>query len=162
MAHPGIVHNHSERVEMQADLMGRRRIFVATVAGMIATCLCASSAIAEEGDQFEGAIWQFELTQKKSPDTKLVGQYRIAKHVVYQKTKRDDKDFSKEVGKNHPEGKKTKMEVTEFRAFNESEKKRLLIEGTARLKLVKGGEWSGVFTDKDGINWDMKCTRIQE
>lgn len=123
--------------------------------------LCAGhGALAQEGDQFEGAVWQFEMSQKKSPDTKLVGRYRIANHVVFQKDVPSDPQFSKQVGKNQPDGKRTKMEVTDFRVFEQPSKKQQRVAGTARLKMVKFGEWTGVFTDEKGVNWDMKCTRI--
>lgn len=136
---------------------------------LLAVCLAATACIslktpvfAQEGDQFEGAVWQFEMSQKKNPQTKLTGRFRIADHVVFQMDKPSDPKFSKQVGKNHPDGKKTMMEVADFRVFTQPGKKQQRIAGTAKLKMIKFGEWTGVFTDKDGVNWDINCSRINE
>lgn len=117
---------------------------------------------AADQDQFEGAVWRFKMTQKKSDNTTLIGRYRISDHTVYQKDTPADPSFSKAVGKNHPNGTKTRMEVVDFRAFQQSNKKQQRIEGTARLKMVEFGKWTGMFTDKVGVNWDFECSRIQE
>ena len=139
-----------------------RHCFLATLFFAIA-CFCSAPPVfAQEEDQFEGAVWQFAMSQKKAPQTKLIGRFRISKHVVFQKEKRSDAEFSKQVGKNHPVGKKTRMEVAGFRVFEQANKKQQSIAGTARLKMIRFGEWTGVFTDEKGVNWDIKCSRIME
>ena len=54
------------------------------------------------------------------------------------------------------------MEVADFRAFDQGTNKQQRVAGKARLKMVKYGDWTGVFTDSDGVNWDMRCVRIEE
>jgi hypothetical protein len=112
-------------------------------------------------DNFDGAVWKFEMTNKKDPAKKLFGRFRVSNHVLFQKDTPSDPKYSKQVGKNFPDGKKTRFEVSDFRVLtpNMSE---LKVKGTARLTLVKVGEWEGLFTDGRGVNWDFKASRIQE
>lgn len=144
------------------NLVGSVR-FLLVVCVAAAACFSVGLPVfAQEGDQFEGAVWQFEMSQKKSPQTKLIGRYRISDHVVFQMDKPTDPQFSKQVGKNYPDGTKTKMEVADFRVFEQPNKKQQRIAGTARLRMIKFGEWTGVFTDEKGVNWNIKCSRIKE
>lgn len=119
-----------------------------------------STAVAQ--DNFEGAVWKFEMSNKKDPGEKLVGRFRVSNHVLYQKDTPADPKYSKRVGTNHPGGKKTRFEVRDFRAFTQEGKRQLRMEGTARMTMLRIGEWEGLFTDKSGANWDLRASRIEE
>ena len=80
---------------------------------------------------------------------------------MFQKDSPSDPDYTKRVGKNNPKGTTTSFEVDDFRAFTR-QKKQVRMKGSAKLSLVKYGEWTGVFTDRRGVKWEIKVTRIEE
>jgi hypothetical protein len=121
----------------------------------------AQSAAAGE-DNFDGAVWKFEMSNKKEPAKKMVGRFRVSNHVLFQKDTPSDPKYSKRVGKNYPNGKRTRVEVRDFRAFTKEGMNQVRLEGTARLSLVKFGEWEGLFTDGSGSNWGFTASRIEE
>lgn len=121
----------------------------------------SQSAVAGD-DNFDGAVWRFEMTNRKDTGKKLIGRFRVSNHVLFQKDTPSDPKFSKRVGTNHPSGKKTRFEVRDFRVFTAEDKKQMRMQGTARLLLVKFGEWEGQFTDQSGVNWDFHAFRILE
>lgn len=113
-------------------------------------------------DTIDGAVWRFEMTNKTNPGRKFNGRYRVSDHVLYQKDSPEDAEYAKRVGTNHPNGKRTQFEVEDFRVLIPGQKAQLRIKGTARLVMVKFGEWEGVFIDGRGVNWDFKAFRIIE
>lgn len=111
----------------------------------------------------DGARWRFYMTSKGPSGIKLTGSYRINNHVLYQKEKRTDVQMDKKVGTNFPINKKrTKTEFADLRVMDLKSKEFSQIKGTARLKMVEGGKWSGGFTDGKGMNWSFTCRRVQE
>lgn len=140
--------------------------WLAAVAVGLLISLAAADCRAEgrDGGDFEGAVWRFEMTPKGSRGggAPLAGRYRVAKHVLYQKRDRQDKDFSKRVGTNRPSGKRTKVEFDGLRAADKDGAFREGIGGTALLTMDRFGEWSGTLVDGDGRHWDFRCTRVKE
>jgi len=134
----------------------------------VIACACfaliapAAHPAAAAQDNFDGAVWKFEMSNKKDPAKKLVGRFRVSNHVLFQKDTPSDPKCSKRVGTNHPNGKRTRIEVRDFRTFTKEEKNQVRLEGTARLSLVKFGEWEGLFTDGNGANWGFTASRIEE
>ncbi len=139
------------------------------------------SALAQRGDSFEGAVWRFSMTPKVRQKEKMGGVFRVNNYEVFQKEKPDDEAFSKQVGKIEPNGKKTRIEFHDAKAFEgrpgsgpsakpgsgdgglgAGRGRRTELKGTAALKMEKFGEWSGLFIDSEGNHWDFKCSRIQE
>lgn len=121
-----------------------------------------SSEAQQAGDNFEGAIWYFKMTPKLKGFNVLRGQFRVSDHVVYQKEGRDSDEFSKRVGVNHPNGKRTKVEFTDLRAKTPKNDWRNEIKGEVKMRLDEYGKWSGLLTDGMGRNWDFNCTRVKE
>lgn len=119
----------------------------------------------KDGGEFDGAVWKFQLTPKPAGGDRvpLSGRYRIAENVLYQRRDDDDKEFSKKVGKNKPNGAtKTKVEFTDLRAVAKGGAAREGIKGTATLTKERHGEWSGTFVDGDGDRWEFHCSRYKE
>ena len=102
------------------------------------------------------------MTSRKHPELKFVGFFRVSEHALYQAETPADKKLSKKVGTNHPNGKMTRFDVEDFRVFVPKTREPMKMKGTARLSLVKFGEWEGMFTDGRGGNWDFHAYRIQE
>lgn len=146
----------------------RRAAFIrsAIVLAFIARFVLTASPRAWAQDNFDGAVWRFEMSSKTGPARKVQGRYRVSDHVLFQNDTPADTKFSKRVGTNHPNGGKTRFEVEDFRVFPAGQRPRrdnfVLMKGTARLKAVKFGEWEGLFTDGAGRNWDFKAFRILE
>lgn len=138
------------------------RVLFASLTTAFAFLTCSSMpASAQEGDNIEGAVWQFEMTKKgRSPST-VKGQFRMSDHSVYQKENRSAARFDKKVGINKPNGKRTRTEFDNLRAFD-ADRRPSLHDGVATLKMDGLGEWSGTFTDSDGTNWAMKLSRVKE
>jgi len=130
------------------------------LAGVLSFILPGSSA-AEE-DNFEGAVWKFEMSNKNDSSRVLVGNFRVSSHILFQKATPSDPTYSKKVGTNKPNGTKTRFEVADFRAFTKKKKVEFLIKGTGRVSLVEFGEWKGLFTDGRGVNWAIRLSRIKE
>jgi len=131
-------------------------------ASLVAVCLLSVQKPVSAEDNFDGAIWKFEMTNKKDATKKVIGRFRVSDNVLYQKDTPSDPKYSKKVGTNHPNGKRTRFEVTELRAFKQKSKELIRIKGTGRIALVKFGEWEGLFTDGRGTNWEFKASRIEE
>ena len=133
---------------------------------MFATGTGTSEAVAQTGHQFEGAVWRFTMAPKFPRAVKRQGAFRVADNKIFQKTKSDDKDFSKEIGVNKPDGNKTRIELKDFRTFEIASGGGLgaqnRIDGTALLKMNRFGEWSGRFIDGDGKHWEFQCSRVVE
>ncbi len=125
----------------------------------------SSSTMAQEQGQFEGAIWRFSMTPRpplrgREP---LRGVFRVHNHVLYQKSIRSpDAPFDKEIGKNHPNGKKTRIEFHDLRAADRNQNFKGGLSGQVLLSFDAFGEWSGRYIDAQGLHWDFKCTRVQE
>lgn len=133
--------------------------------GVLAAALCFSAyhgtILAQQGDNIDGAIWQFELTKKgRSPST-VKGQFRVSKHVVYQKEKRNSPSFANQVGTNKPDGARARTEFEGLRVFDQ-DRKASKMNGVATIQRNRFGEWTGTFTDGEGTNWDMKLSRVKE
>ena len=122
----------------------------------------ANPRTAPDGDRFEGAIWTFQMKPRQQGLVTLRGNFRVSNHVVYQKKTREASDFRKKVGRNHPSGKRTRIEFHDLRAFTLRKQVKNGIKGTARIKIDEFGRWSGMFTDGRGRNWDFQCKRAQE
>ncbi|MBB3208879.1 hypothetical protein FHS27_004713 [Rhodopirellula rubra] len=136
------------------------RIVATFLFGMLAaTCF---APVATSQDNFDGAVWAFKMSKKQEPKKIIGGRFRVSNHVLFQKFDPSDAQFSKRVGKNHPNGQKTRFDVDDFRVFTEPKKRLILIKGTGRLSMDKIGEWSGIFTDGRGSNWTFKASRIKE
>jgi hypothetical protein len=131
------------------------------LAAVLVATIAPDTAQAQEGDSFEGAVWNFTMTPKGKGRT-LKGRFRVSNRVIYQKEKPDDEEFSKQVGTNHPRRGRTRIVFSELRAFDADRMPRTDIKGTARLTNDKLGAWSGLITDGEGRNWDFKCTRVKE
>lgn len=129
---------------------------------VLGIAVCNTSQAGPAGDNFEGAIWYFQMTPKLKGARVLRGQFRVADHIVYQKTTRDSEKFNKTVGTNHPNGKKTRVEFTDLRAMNPDKQWRNGMQGEVKMTLDQFGKWSGMFTDRMGRNWDFSCTRVKE
>lgn len=145
--------------------MNSQRCLAIPVCALVAMVIGLSSppsALADDVGEFDGAIWNFTMTPKKPGLQKLTGRFRVSDNVLYQKEDPADPEFKKQVGKNHPKGKVTRAEFTDLRAFTPDKEVRTGIKGTARLKGIKFGEWTGVLTDGRGRNWEFQCTRVQE
>lgn len=144
--------------------------FAILLSCMFFVVMCASTnREIRADDTIEGAVWQFEMSEKSRESNKLVGRFRLSNNVLYQKEKPRHPTFNKQVGKNFPKGKVTRFEVTEFRALPKGNDKIdfskdavVLLKGTGRMSLTKIGEWEGLFTDDSGINWNFKAVRIAE
>ena len=134
----------------------------ASLIAVIVSVIACFTTTATSEDNFDGAVWQFEMTSKQGPTRVMVGRFRVADHVLFQKDTPSDPKFSKRVGKNTPNGKKTSFKVEDFRVFTKRNKRLFKMKGTARLSLVEFGEWTGLFTDGRGQNWSFKASRIQE
>jgi hypothetical protein len=102
------------------------------------------------------------MKPKRSGPEPLRGQFRVSNDVLYQKTTPQSKDFDKVIGKNSPKGDATTIDFTDLRGFDKDKKVHSGLKGTARMRLDRVGEWSGLFTDAEGRNWDFKCSRVQE
>lgn len=152
--------------------MSMNNYFLQTYVSFASLLLCGilaigtSKAAAPTGDQFEGAVWSFTMSPKFPRAEKRQGAFRVADDKIFQKLKPSDKEFSKEVGVNHPNGDKTQIELHDFRTFEITSdgglgsQKRL--SGKALLKMNKLGEWSGRFIDGDGKHWEFQCSRVAE
>ncbi|WP_417746343.1 hypothetical protein [Rosistilla oblonga] len=136
-----------------------RRVVISTVFLVV---ILTGHATASSEDNFDGAVWKFQMTNKLNPSSVFVGRFRVSNHILYQKASPSDPKYSKRVGENHPNHKKTRFEVNDFRVFTQIGKKMSTIKGTGRLSYKELGEWSGLFTDGDGNNWKFKAERIQE
>jgi len=134
----------------------------AAKAGLCVFFAACCISIATAQDNFDGAVWRFRMSKKQTPAKVLVGQFRVSDHVLFQKDTPSDPEFSKKVGRNSPNGKKTRIDVDDFRVFTKEKKRMLKMKGTARLSLDKVGEWSGIFTTGKGDNWTFKASRIKE
>jgi hypothetical protein len=124
--------------------------------------LLRDATAAQSGDTIDGAIWQFEMTPKGRGLKPLRGRFRVSDNVLYQNSQGMRNKFDKVIGKNHPDGRRTRVEFEDFRAADKDRNFQGGMKGTARLKIDRVGEWSGVFTDGEGRNWDFKCTRVRE
>ncbi|WP_197455217.1 hypothetical protein [Stieleria neptunia] len=102
------------------------------------------------------------MVSKTGPSTTLKGQYRISDRIVFQKHTPTDAELNKQVGKNFPRGKKTRLEFTDFRAVDRSGEWRKGMKGTARLTYERYGRWTGILTDQSGNNWQFTCNRVKE
>jgi hypothetical protein len=126
----------------------------------------ASSARAQDGDTIEGAVWVFDMKAKGPRADTLRGRFRVSDNVLYQQSERSrTAPFDKEVGRNHPTGRKTGktvVELEDLRAVNQDGEIQTGLKGKIRMSLERFGEWKGVFTDSDGRNWDFKCSRVRE
>ena len=146
------------------------RVGLMCVAVLLSGIVGGSSATADEKDKFDGAIWNFTMTPKRPASAEpLKGGFRVFKHVLYQRSeaprekgvaKRDD--FNKVIGKNHPQGKRTRVELNDFRAFDKNMTWHSGLKGSVLLTIDRFGEWSGTFVDSEGRHWDFKCVRVQE
>ncbi|MEY2725366.1 MAG: hypothetical protein RLZZ458_1233 [Planctomycetota bacterium] len=127
---------------------------------------CGQQVQAQQADEFEGAVWRFEISRKGESATKLEGLYRISDKVVFQAARESDKEFVRKVGNNYPARKKrvmnTRMEITNFRVAQPNGSKQQTISGSVNLKYQRYGEWTGVFTDRRGEVWEARVTRIRE
>lgn len=132
------------------------------VFGLHANCSCQSVEAFQGGDNFDGAIWYFKITPRTKGAQTLSGQFRVSDHILYQKELRSSEDFTKRVGVNHPNGNRTRVEITDLRAKMPNGEFRSRINGEVRMTFDKFGKWSGMFTDERGINWDFNCTRVKE
>ncbi|MGV3484672.1 MAG: hypothetical protein ACO1RT_09670 [Planctomycetaceae bacterium] len=133
--------------------------------GVSVVCLAlvaASPACGRDAGEFEGAVWTIELTPKRVRDgQKLRATYRISNHVLFQKVRPTHTEYTKEVGKNHPNGNRTRTHFRELAVFNKS-RERTMTSGWATLQLDSRGEWSGQFIDSGGKHWDCRVRRVQE
>ncbi|NNJ26080.1 hypothetical protein [Alienimonas chondri] len=128
----------------------------------MALCGTWSAAPASAEDSFDGAVWRVKLTSKKEPSKVRHAQFRMAESVLYQKVTRTDPTYSKRVGKNFPDGRRTRFEVEDFRVRLGRKDDYVTIKGTGRMTPVKVGRWHGLFTDGRGDNWDLVADRIEE
>jgi len=147
------------------------RVGLVCTAALLSGIVGASAASADDKDKFDGAIWNFTMTPKRGGLglEPLKGGFRVFNHVLYQRSKppREKKeanrdDFDKVVGKNHPQGKRTRVEMKDFRAFDKNMTWHSGLKGSVLLTIDRFGEWSGTFVDSEGRHWDFKCTRVQE
>lgn len=139
---------------------GRNIIAVAVACVFV---LPSSSLSADDRGQFDGAVWNFEMTPKGKKAGTLKSKFRVSDNVIYQPKDPKDKDAKKKVGTNHPNSdSKTKIILTDLRAFTKNRVPRSGLSGVVYLKRSKFGEWSGIFTDKTGRNWNFRCVRVKE
>ncbi|WP_417381245.1 hypothetical protein [Gimesia sp.] len=115
-----------------------------------------------DAGEFEGAVWKFEMTSKAERRKKLQGRFRVENNVLYQKKTPDDPSYSKAVGKNYPKKLKTRMVLTDFRAFTKKGKVVTDMKGSFWLDFNRLGHWSGTMIDGKGTHWNFKCVRFQE
>jgi hypothetical protein len=135
----------------------------------IATCLICLAASGptfgqakKDAGKFDGAVWTFQMTPKVPGLQPLRGAFRVSNHVLYQKETPEDPDFTKQVGKNHPRGSKTRVEFKDLRAFVRKGVVHEGLSGNVLLTIDRFGEWSGTFIDSQGRHWGFKCSRVQE
>lgn len=133
-------------------------------AALLLVLLVSSTGLSQTAnDKFEGAIWRFKMTPKQRGLRPLGGIFRVSNSLLFQKHKRRDSGFKKEIGRNYPGGRRARIEFKDLRAFADNGKVQVNgIKGTARLTMDSVGNWSGLFTDGKGRNWDFKCERVQE
>lgn len=129
---------------------------------VLLSCPPIMAATGADGGQFDGAVWNFSLRPKSPGSPNLRGRFRVSDHVLYQKASPEDADFTVQIGKNHPRGKRARVELTNFRAFGPGRELHSGMSGMAMISMDRGGEWSGRFIDSSGKHWDFKCTRVQE
>lgn len=130
---------------------------------MAAVVLSSSWALAQDGDKFDGAIWIFTMKSKGRNSQTLKGRFRVSDDVLYQQAERGrETPFDKEVGKNYPNGKRTRIEMSDLRAGDANRSIHSGLKGKALLNMDRGGEWSGTFIDGEGHHWDFQCSRVQE
>jgi hypothetical protein len=137
----------------------RARLILA--AALLSIGADASPARADDSDRFDGAVWNFVMTPKRRGPEPLKGGFRVFNHVLYQRsTPRGE--FDREIGKNVPKGKRTRVEMKDFRAFDNDRNLHSGLTGNALLTMDRAGEWSGTLIDSEGRHWDFRCTRVQE
>jgi uncharacterized glyoxalase superfamily protein PhnB len=127
----------------------------------ITLCLISLASISIAEDRFEGAVWEFELKKTSPPTNVLTGRYRVSNHILFQKDNPGDKEYTKQVGRNNPNGNRTTFVVDDFRAFTR-DKKQVRMKGTGKASLVEFGKWTGTFTDRRGVQWQLRLNRIEE
>jgi len=139
-----------------------RNLFVFALALMVPQGT-APDAVAQgiDGGAFDGAVWGYKLTPKNARLGVQTGAFRVNNHVLYQKAKPEDKTFTKVVGKNSPDGRRTSMVFEDLRGHGPNGE-ILHISGKARLGMEKGGEWGGRFVDSNGNHWDFHVSRQKE
>lgn len=130
------------------------------VAVLLAFATAESSAFAQ--DRFDGAIWSFTMSSKKPGGESLSGRFRVSDDVLYQKVSPQARGFRKVIGKNTPNGRRTRIEMEDFRAMNGQGSWQTGLQGKALLTMDRFGEWSGTFIKSDGSHWDFRCVRVQE
>lgn len=136
--------------------------------GFLMNLSFASKSMAQVGDRFEGAVWRFHISPKGSRREPVTGLFRVADHELFQKESRDDESKERLVGRNHPDGRKTRMVFKELLVFEKGKtdsdrpRPRDRVSGTALLRMDEPGEWSGRFIDSEGLHWDFRCSRIRE
>ncbi|WP_417851758.1 hypothetical protein [Thalassoglobus sp.] len=126
------------------------------------TVVSNTGVAAQAGDNFEGAVWSFMMVPKLKGAKNLRGQFRVSDHIVYQKGQKKTGEFTKRVGVNHPQGKRTKVVFTDLRALNSDREWREGMKGEVKMTIDKYGKWSGLFTDENGDNWEFTCNRVKE
>ena len=132
------------------------------VLALVAVAGVPTSVPAQDAGEFEGAVWTIALKPRQPrSDGPLRATYRISDRVLYQKEKPRIPVYDKQVGRNYPNGKKTRTHFRELTAFTASREPRSL-SGWANLQMDERGKWSGQFIDSTGKHWDCEVKRVQE
>jgi hypothetical protein len=122
-----------------------------------------SAVQAQSGDKFDGAVWSFNMTPKRPGPEPLRGQFRVSNNVLYQRSQPSrTAPYDKVIGKNFPNGKRTRVEMEDFRAADKNRSWHGGMKGKILLTMDRPGEWSGTFVDAEGRHWSFQCTRVQE
>ena len=130
---------------------------------LIAATLGSLPILADE-DMVDGALWQFGMTPVKGSQPALRGVFRVNGKQLYQKSRRDSKEYDKLIGeKTDFKRKTTYLRIDDMRANEkETRKPHTGIKGKLTLTFDELGEWSGRFVDSEGRHWEFKCKRFQE
>lgn len=144
---------------MRLNLVTRRFWIVGLFCGVLTL---PKISLAWDAGEFEGAVWTIQLTPRVNRNGGgLRATYRIADHVLYQKEKPRIPEYNQRVGKNYPNGSRTRTHFETLTAFG-PQKERHTLSGWATLKFDARGEWSGQFIDSTGKHWDCTVKRVQE
>jgi hypothetical protein len=126
----------------------------------LTACLGPSFAVADDEGQFEGAIWQYEMSRVSGKGDARTGRFRIHGTEIFQPRDMKPTVIGAIEGKMKEKPAKGDKVKVKFEQLRGSDQKTLKCEGP--ITFVSFGEVKGRLIDSDGVHWNFKASRILE
>ena len=128
-------------------------------AALTAVVFAVFAAATHAQDLSQSAIWKFSIRSTTNGET-FTGGFRLSNNTLFQKASAGDRNFSRVIGVNRPQGNRTQFRVKGMRLFKNGRYVRNCM-GIATLRLNSYGKWSGTLTDARGRTWTIHCLRVK-